>query len=41
MQQAAVLCISSVSGLSDSKIVEHGVRLAAYTAVPRYISAFC
>lgn len=34
MQQTAALCVSSDCGLSDSGMVEHGVPLAAYTAVP-------
>lgn len=41
MQQTTVLCITSVSALPDSRILEDDIRLAADTAVPWYISAFC
>lgn len=41
MQYTNVLCITSVSALPDSRILEDDVHLAAYTAVPWYISAFC
>lgn len=41
MQQTTVLYITCVSALPDSRILEDDVRLAAYTAVPWYISAFC
>lgn len=41
MQQTTVLYITSVSALPDSRILEDDVHLAAYTAVPWYISAFC
>lgn len=36
-----VLCITSISALLNSKILEDDVPLAAYTAVPWYVSAFC
>lgn len=41
MQYTTVLCITSVAALPDSKMLEDDVHLAAYTAVPWYISAFC
>lgn len=41
MQQTTVLYITCVSALPDSRILEDDVHLAAYTAVPWYISAFC
>lgn len=41
MQYTTVLYITSVAALPDSKMLEDDVHLAAYTAVPWYISAFC